>query len=202
MTERKKMEEGLLYDANNDKDLVATRKRTFALVEEYNRLDPEDIEGKTALMKKILAKTGENFEILGNFHCDYGTRIEIGENFFANVNCTILDAGRVSFGDNVFIGPTCTFTTSGHPVDFERRNQGLEYARPIVVGDNVRIGANVVVIPGVTIGSGSVIGAGAVVTRDIPENSLAFGNPCRVYREISDQDRENLYELKKKDGNK
>ena len=116
----------------------------------------------------------------------------MGENFFANYNCVILDCAPVTFGDNVFIAPNCGFYTAGHPLDYPTRNALLEFAKPITVGDNVWFGGNVVVLPGVTIGSGSVIGAGSVVSRDIPENVLAVGNPCRPIRSINQEDRSML----------
>ena len=124
------------------------------------------------------------------FWCDYGYNIEIGENFYANHNCVILDDAKVVFGDNVFLAPNCTFATAGHPLDIQQRNQGLEYAYPITVGDNVWIGAGVTVLPGVTIGAGSVIGAGSLVNRDIPAGVLAAGNPCRVIRPLTAADAE------------
>ncbi len=134
---------------------------------------------------------GENCVINPQFRCDYGCYIQVGENFYANYNCVILDCAPVTFGDNVFIAPNCGFYTAGHPVDYPTRNALLEFAKPITVGDNVWIGGNVVVLPGVTIGSGSVIGAGSVVSRDIPENVVAVGNPCRPIRSIDQEDREN-----------
>ena len=118
------------------------------------------------------------------FFCDYGYNIEIGENFYSNHNLIILDGNKVIFGDNVFIAPNCAFYTAGHPIDVNRRNQGLEYAKPIKIGNNVWIGGNVVVLPGVTIGDNTVIGAGSIVTRDIPANVVAVGNPCRVIKQI------------------
>lgn len=189
MTEKEKSELGLLYDANYDEEIVRERQRVNELCFEYNLLKPSQISERQGLMKKILKKTKENFTIMSPFYCDLGN-IEIGENFYANYNCIILDGAKVTFGDNVFIAPNCCFSTAGHPLDIEQRNQGLEYAYPIHVGDNVWIGANVTVLPGVTIGSGSVIGAGAVVNRNIPEGVIAVGNPCRVLREITKEDRD------------
>ncbi len=170
------------------------RKRAKDLCYEYNQLRPSDEEAQTALMKKLLGKTKGAFCIVAPFWCDYGYNIEIGENFFANHNTVILDGGKVVFGDNVFIAPDCGFHTAGHPIDYERRNQGLEYAYPITVGDNVWIGAGVQVMSGVTIGSDVVIGGGSVVTKDIPDHSVAYGNPCKVVRKITDADRERCWD--------
>ena len=123
-------------------------------------------------------------------HCDYGFNIEIGARFYANVNLVILDGAKVSIGNDVFIAPNVGIYTAGHPLDAERRNQGLEYAHPVSIGDNVWIGAGVNILPGVSIGANSVIGAGAVVVRDIPEGVLAAGNPARVIRPITEADRQ------------
>ena len=147
-------------------------------------LHPSDMAARTELIRRLFGRTGKNFQIEQPFYCDYGYNIEIGENFYANVNCVILDGAAVRFGDNVFIAPDCGFYTAGHPFDVEQRNKGLEYAHPITVGNNVWIGAKVCVLPGVTIGDNCVIGAGSIVTRDIPAGSLAVGNPCRVIRQI------------------
>ncbi|WP_409440492.1 sugar O-acetyltransferase [Pseudomonas sp.] len=140
-------------------------------------------------MKTLLGKTGEHVLIEALFHCDYGYNIELGENFYSNVNLVILDCAKVSIGRNVFIAPNVGLYTAGHPLDAERRNQGLEYAHPITIGDNVWIGGGVTVLPGVTIGEGAVIGAGSVVTKDIPAHVVAVGNPCRVLRTIDNADR-------------
>jgi len=193
MTEKEKMKKRMLYDANYDRELIEERKLAKDRCFEYNGLKPSDEEGQQALLKKLLGKTKGSFCILAPFWCDYGYNIEIGENFFANHNTVILDGAKVTFGDNVFVAPNCGFYTAGHPIDYERRNQGLEYAYPIKVGDNVWIGAGVQVLPGVTIGNNVVIGAGSIVVKDIPDDSVAVGNPCKVIRKITDEDKKKYH---------
>lgn len=183
-SEKEKCRQGLLYDANNDAELIRERQQCKELCCAYNRLMPSEIGRREELIRRLLGKTGRSFLIEQPFYCDYGYNVEIGENFYANVNCVILDEAAVRFGDNVFVAPNCGFYTAGHPFDVEQRNRGLEYARPITVGNNVWIGAQVCVLPGVTIGDNCVIGAGSVVNRDIPAGSLAVGNPCRVIRKL------------------
>lgn len=184
MDEKEKMLAGELYDANYNKVLMEERIIAKDKCFEYNNMKPSKLEERTEVMKQILGKTGKHFLIEQPFICDYGYNIEIGENFYSNHNLVILDANKVKFGDNVFIAPNCGFYTAGHPLDYETRNKGLEYAKPIEVGNNVWIGGNVVVLLGVKIGDNVVIGAGSIVTKDIPSNSVAVGNPCRVIKEI------------------
>lgn len=184
ISEKEKCRLGELYDANNDAELIAERQRCKDLCYKYNHLLPSESRSREELIVRLFGKTGRNFLIEQPFYCDYGYNIEIGENFYANVNCVVLDGAKVTFGDNVFVAPNCGFYTAGHPFDVGQRNSGLEYARPITVGDNVWIGAHVCVLPGVTIGDNCVIGAGSVVNRDIPAGSLVVGNPCRVIRRI------------------
>lgn len=187
MTEKEKAARGLLYDAIND-DLIAERLRCRELCFDYNHMRPSLRAERRELLQKLIGKTGKVFGFAAPFKCDYGYNIEVGENFFANNNCTILDGAKVTFGDNVFIAPNCGFYTAGHPLDVEQRNQGLEYAYPIKVGNNVWIGAHTAVLPGIIIGDNSVIGAGSVVNKDIPSGVLAAGNPCKVIRPITPED--------------
>lgn len=184
MTEKEKCANGLWYNPNNDPELIKERISVKDLCQEYNQLKNSDVEGRNVLIKKIVGKTKENIFIEPNFWCDYGYNIEVGENFYANHNLVILDCAKVIFGDNVFIGPNCSFYTANHPIDVKQRNEGLESAHPITVGNNVWFGGNVVVLPGISIGNNSVIGAGSVVTKDIPDNVVAVGNPCKVVKNI------------------
>ncbi len=187
MTEQEKMLSGELYCAD-DPELNAARHRADLLCRQLNALPMSEIALRMQMLRQLLGQVGENCVINPQFRCDYGCNIRMGENVFINYNCVILDCAPVTFGDNVFIAPSCGFYTAGHPVDYPTRNAFLEFAKPITVGDNVWIGGNVVVLPGVTIGSGSVIGAGSVVSRDIPENVVAVGNPCRPIRSIQQGD--------------
>ena len=185
-SEKEKASEGLLYDANYDGQLLRERAECADMTHELNQMRPSMAAEREALLRRLLGRTGRQFLIEQPFACDYGYNIEIGENFYMNVNGVILDGAPVIFGNNVFVGPSCGFYTAGHPLQAEPRNRGLEYAYPIRVGNNVWIGAQVCVLPGVTIGDNCVIGAGSVVTRNIPPFSLAVGNPCRVIRCLDD----------------
>lgn len=183
-TEKEKAHLGELYDANFNMELVAERDVCKDLCFEYNQLPPSQKEDRASLLRILLGKMGKTFLIEQPFYCDYGYNIEVGENFYANFNCTILDGAKVTFGDNVFIAPGCGFYTAGHPLDVKQRNLGLEYAYPIKIGNNVWIGAQCIILPGITIGDNTVIGAGSVVTKDIPANVVAVGNPCRIIKQL------------------
>ena len=187
MTEKEKMQKQMLYDAN-DATLFRERMQAKEWCHQYNQLSPSDESSQRRILRQLLGKTGEKFCITAPFWCDYGYNIKLGEDFYANHNLVILDCAGVTFGDHVFVAPNCGFYTAGHPIDRERRNQGLEYAYPITVGSHVWIGAGVHVMPGVTIGDNVVIGGGSVVVKDIPSNSVAVGNPCKVVRAITDED--------------
>lgn len=189
MTEWEKAQAGFLYDANYDSDLIDMRTKCADLCYEFNMCRPSDVTKQQEVLHKLFGQIKGNVVVTAPFYCDYGVNISVGENFYTNHNVTILDGAKVTFGDNVFIAPDCVFSTAGHPIDTEQRNLGLEIALPIMVGDNVWIGTNVSVLPGVTIGSNVVIGAGSVVNRNIPDGVIAAGNPCRVIRKITEEDK-------------
>lgn len=188
MTEKEKMLSQMLYNAAEE-ELVQDRIRAKDLCYDFNNLRPTAVEEKKELLKKLLGKVGNTYEIVGPFWCDYGFNIEIGENFFANHNLVILDCAKVTIGKNVMIAPNCGIYTAGHPIDYETRNKELEYAKPITIGDNVWIGGGVQIMPGVIIGDNVVIGGGSVVVKDIPSDSVAVGNPCKVIRKITNEEK-------------
>ena len=155
----------------------------------YNQLCPNDTEAQQSILQRLLGKTGSNTIIVPPFWCDYGYHITVGKSFYANHNLIIQDGAEVSFGDNVFIGPNCCFTTAEHAIDPEMRKAGVEIAKPIKIGNNVWIGASSTILAGVEIGNNTVIGAGSVVTKSIPANVVAVGVPCKVLREITENDK-------------
>ncbi|MCI1986465.1 MAG: sugar O-acetyltransferase [Lactobacillus sp.] len=159
------------------------------LVQRINQLPATHVDEIIALERQIFRGQPETFFVQPPFAVDYGRHIRIGENFYCNVDAVFLDTSWITIGDNVKIGPRVNLLTAGHPLDAATRTQLLEFAKPITIGDNVWLGGNVTVLPGVTIGRNAVIGAGAVVTKDVPENVVAFGNPAHVHRQITDQDR-------------
>ena len=188
MTQKERMLAGLPYKAWLDglsEERMACRRKLHA----FNLLPPDEEAQAQRLLRELLGKTGRDPWINAPFHCDYGWNIEVGDNFFANYNLTILDVGKVTIGSNVQFAPNVSIYTAGHPLHPDSRNSGYEYGLPVTIGDNVWIGGNVVLLPGVTVGSNSVIGAGSVVSRDIPEWVVAVGSPCRVVRRITEEDR-------------
>lgn len=187
MNEWEKAAAGLLYDAA-DPEIDKVRIFSQELSYDYNALRPSQKAEREAMIRKYFGKTGKNFRIEQPFHCDFWDRVSIGENFFSNYNFVILAGNKIEIGDNVLIAPDCGLYAAGHPFDMERRNAGLEYARPIKIGNNVWIGGGVKIMGGVTIGDNTVIGAGSIVTKDIPSGVVAAGNPCRVLREINPED--------------
>ena len=192
MNQKERMLAELPYKAWMDglsEERMENKKRIFR----FNHLPPEDVEEQDLLIRKILGKTGDYVHIEAPFHCDYGYNIEVGENFFANYNLTVLDVGKVRIGKNAQIAPNVSIYTAGHPVHPDTRNSGYEYGISVTIGDDVWIGGNVVILPGVTIGDRAVIGAGSVVTGNIPANAIAAGNPCKVIRMITEADRDYYY---------
>ena len=167
---------------------VFLKNRKRKILQRLNTIDCSDFEGISQIVKELLGKSEGAF-INPPFYCDYGSHIEVGKNFFANYNCTILDVAKVKIGDNCMLAPNVAIYTAGHPLHPDTRNTLYEYGIEVTIGDNVWIGGNAVICPGVKIGSNCVIGAGSVVTRDIPDWSLAAGNPCRAIRAITDEDR-------------
>jgi maltose O-acetyltransferase len=196
MTEKEKMLAGKLYIANDD-ELKIDFKKSRRLTRLFNNTTEEQQEYRVQLLKDLFERTGDRLYIEPPFRCDYGCNISVGNNFYANYDCIILDVCKVEIGENVFFAPRVCIYTAGHPIDAEVRNTGLEFGKPVKIGNNVWVGGSTVINPGVTIGSNVVIGSGSVVTKDIPDNVIAAGNPCRVLREITEEDK--LYWEKKKE---
>lgn len=186
MTNRERRDLQLPYIS--DESVYEEQKRARILTQKLNTMDRGDFEGITAVVQELL-QTEETPFINPPFYCDYGNHIKVGKNFFANYNCTILDVGKVTFGDNCLLAPNVAIYSAGHPIHPDSRNSLYEYGIDINIGSNVWIGGNTVILPGVTVGDCCVIGAGSVVTKDIPAWSIAAGNPCRVIRKITEEDR-------------
>ena len=185
MTEKEKCIAGELYNPNYDEELQQEMLRSADLCNQYNAIPPTHTEQRDEMLNKILGSKGKNCCIRSPFQCDYGYNISVGDNFFANYNFIVLDGGKVTIGNNVFIAPNVGLHTAGHPLDSKRRNEGLEYAGPITIEDDVWIGAGVQVCPGVTIGHGAVVAAGAIVTKDVEPDTVVAGVPARPVKKIS-----------------
>lgn len=199
MTEKEKMISGKPYSAFGE-ELASERLAAKEMIFEYNTLRPSEGDKQKEIIKKLIGVIGNDFYIEPPFRCDYGYNISIGENFYSNYNCTILDCAKVTIGNNVMFAPNVSLFTAGHPIHFEARNALIEYAFPINIGDNVWIGGGAIVNPGITIGDNVVIGSGSVVTKDITSNCIAVGNPCKTIREITDEDKKYYFKnLKLKD---
>lgn len=191
MTSKERREKELLFIAD-EHDWVEM-KRARRLTQELNTIDRADFEKIRSIIHVLFGKSDETTFVNPPFYCDYGTNIEVGKNCFINYNCTILDNAKVILGDNCMLAPNVSIYTAGHTLHPDSRAFGYEYGIGITIGDNVWIGGNTVLCPGVHIGNNSVIGAGSVVTRDVPANVMAAGNPARVIREITDEDRKYYY---------
>lgn len=187
-SEKQKMISGKPYDAF-DRELLTERKYAREQIFLYNSLPPGEDVKRREILTGLLGKTGKTFFAEPPFRCDYGYNIELGENFYSNYNLVILDCAKVTIGNNVLIGPNTGIYTAGHPLHHMDRALGLEFALPVNVGNNVWIGGNVIINPGISVGDNSVIGSGSVVTKNIPANVVAAGNPCKVLREITEDDR-------------
>jgi maltose O-acetyltransferase len=186
-TEKEKMLAGELYDAL-DPQLTEERINTRLLIKELNDSREDQVEERNQILKKLIPNAGEGLWLQPPFYCDYGYNIKVGDRVFFNFNCVVLDVTQVTIGSRTLFGPNVQVYTATHPINYQERATGLEYAKPITIGEDVWIGGSVVICPGVTIGDRSVIGAGSVVTKDIPADVFAAGNPCKVIRPIN-QDR-------------
>jgi maltose O-acetyltransferase len=182
-SEKEKMLGGELYNPL-DPQLLADRQRARLLFKAFNDTRDDQSEERLRLLRALIPATGVGLLIEPPFHCDYGSNITIGDNVFFNFNCVILDVARVTIGSNVLFAPSVQIYAATHPLSVAQRRAGLELGKSITIGDDVWVGGGVIICPGVTIGAQSVIGAGSVVTKDIPEDVLAYGNPCRVVRSI------------------
>lgn len=183
LTEKDKMLTGQLY-RSDDNVLRSERRNARSLLKAFNGTLPDDTEKRAIILRELLGALGTQIEIEPPFYCDYGYNIRIGDNFYANFNCIFLDCASIIIGDNVFMGPNVQIYTATHALPADERNTGLELAKPIAIEDNVWICGGVIINPAVTIGRGTTIGAGSVVTRDVPPDVFAAGNPCRVIRNL------------------
>ncbi len=199
MTQYERMEAGLVYDPG-DKEIMAEQVPFQDRLWEFNQLKPSDIEKKQAYMKEVFAECGRDCYIELPFHANWGGHhVHFGNGVYANSNLTIVDDGHVYIGDKVMFGPNVTLATANHPICPELRGKGYQYNKDIYVGENTWLGAGVVVVPGVRIGKNVVIGAGSVVTKDIPDNVVAVGNPCHILHEVGEHDREYFYKSERND---
>ncbi|HIZ64782.1 MAG TPA: sugar O-acetyltransferase [Candidatus Blautia pullicola] len=199
MTQKERMMAGMLYDPG-DKEIMDEQFPYLDLLGEFNALPSSAVEKRDELMKKMFASCGENCYIQPPFYANWsGHHIHMGNSVYANFNFTVVDDGEVFIGNHVMIGPNVTIATAGHPVEPSLRKKGIQFNKPVHIGDNVWIGAGAMILPGVTVGENTVIGAGSVVTKDLPANVVAVGSPCRVLREIGERDKIYFYKDEKID---
>ena len=182
-SEKEKMLSGEMYNAS-DPQLVKERENARRITRLYNQTIETEVEKRTQLLKELFGSTGKNILVEPTFHCDYGYNIHVGENFYANFDCVILDVCEVRIGDNCLLGPGVHIYTATHPLNPYERNSGLEYGKPVTIGNNVWIGGRAVINPGVKIGNNVVIASGAVVTKDVPDQVVVGGNPAKVIKTI------------------
>jgi maltose O-acetyltransferase len=180
-SEKEKMLAGELYVAT-DPQLVAERRRARDLLHALNASRDAETELRASILRELLGATGEGVFIEPPFHCDYGSNIHLGDRVYFNFDCVVLDVARVTIGSDTMFGPAVQIYTATHPMEYQPRRAGREFAKPVTIGSDVWVGGGAIILPGVTIGSRTVIGAGSVVTRDVPEGVFAAGNPCRVLR--------------------
>ncbi len=193
MTQYERMVKGLIYDPA-DSEILEEQMSFQDRLWEFNQLRPSDYDKKQKYMREVFASCGENCYIELPFRANWGGHhLNLGSNVYVNSNLMIVDDGNIYVGDKVMFGPNVTIATANHPIDPELRARGLQYNKDVHIGENAWIGAGVVIVPGVHIGRNTVIGAGSIVTKDIPDNVVAVGNPCKVLREISERDREFFY---------
>ena len=192
MTTRERMQSGKLYFCT-DEEIAREQLECLEILYDYNHTRPSESQKREQILKKLLAEMGENCYIEPPLHANWGKYTHFGSNVYANFNLTLVDDTDIFVGDNVMFGPNVVNATAGHPVDPPLREKVAQFNIPVRIGRNVWIGAGAIVLPGVTIGDNAVVGAGSVVTKDIPPNVVAVGNPCRVLREINDRDKEYYY---------
>lgn len=189
MNDYKKMLEGKLYISRIDPKINELRKNRYIFLDEFNSTKYSEDDKREELARKYFGKVGKSFHLEKPFHCDYASNIFIGDNFYGNFGLIFLDVNKIIIGDNVFIAPNTCLFTAGHPIDKDVRNKNLEFGLPIIIGNDVWIGGNVTINPGVKIGNNVVIGSGSVVVKDIEDNVVACGNPCKVIRKITLEDK-------------
>lgn len=182
-TEKEKMQRGEMYNPS-DEQLVKDRLYVRKMIRYYNGLTEDDMVRRSSCLKEIFGSTGKSIFIEPHFHCDYGYNIHVGENFYANFNCVMLDVCPIHFGDNCMLAPGVHVYTATHPLNPLERNSGKEFGKPVTIGDNVWIGGGAIINPGVTIGDNAVVASGAVVTKDVPANVVYGGNPAKLIKEI------------------